>query len=181
MRSLVAAAFLLAASAGSVRAATGLEVVGVPADTEPLLQQRLAAELGYQRDDPLATSAQPAPWFWQRRSPDLQIRVVFSRFYASTYHRTLFPLVAARYAYQVTAEGTACLFDPHGDSLLAALPFEFSWERPVHYQFLGIQPEAASVKVSSPVQYRLEAEAMAALTTEIARKIRRARQQLRED
>jgi hypothetical protein len=76
-------------------------------------------------------------------------------------------MVAARYTYQLLAEGTSAVYSPDGDSLLFRSPFNFRFERPVAYQVVGVKPDLPSAQMNARTHYLLETEALDSLTRQL--------------
>jgi hypothetical protein len=150
-----------------------LEVSGLPPGAEPQLRAALAAQLELATGGDLRIDEPSFDWFWRARPDSLYLRVRFEHYYAGRHRRTLIPLLAARYAFRLDARGSVAFFTGGRDSLVATIPFEFDWERPIVYQFLGAAPDAASAQPRAPEWHRLEQEALRALTVDLARKLKR--------
>jgi hypothetical protein len=147
----------------------GLEVWGVPQGTAPVLAERLHTALLYASTEPVTTGPATRQWFWQPVPDDRHIRVVFTHYYSGEKHKVVLPMVSARYSYQLTAEGTAAVYSPEGDSLVFRSPFRFRFERPVSYQVVGENSDLPSAKMSAKTQYLLECEALDSLTGVLVR------------
>lgn len=145
----------------------GLEVRGVPDEIAPEITRKLHTALLYASERPVYTGPAVRDWFWQHDVYDRQIRVVFTHYYCGEEQRIVLPMVAARYSFTLSAEGTSAVYSPHGDSLLFHTPFSFHFERPVAYQVVGVKSDLPSAQMSARTHYLLEAEALDSLTRQL--------------
>jgi hypothetical protein len=159
----------------------GLVVDGLPEGLAPEIQTRLGSELSTSTTEPMVVISPSSAWFWAKPDADYFIRVEFRHYFLGRHQKMLIPLLAARYAIRMDASGVVVLRRSSDDSLLASIPFRFQWERPIHYQMLGITPDAASTQADATSYYLMQQRALDALTRKLAEKIRHAHRALREE
>lgn len=160
---------------------TGLVVKGLPDGLAPEIQNRLGSELSSNSQHPMTVVSPSSAWFWAQPEAEHFIVVEFRHYFLGRRQKTLIPLLAARYAIRMDASGVVVLRRTRDDSLLASIPFEFEWERPIHYQMLGITPDAASTQADATSYYLMEQRALDSLTEQLAEQIRNAHKALKED
>lgn len=166
---------------GAAASSTGLVVKGLPEGLAPEIQTRLGSELSSDIHHPMTVISPSSGWFWAQPKAEQFIVVEFRHYFLGRRQKTLLPLIASRYAIRMDASGVVILRRSRDDSLLASIKFEFEWERPIHYQLLGITPDAASTQADATSYYLMQQRALDELTEQLSEIIRTAHKSLKED
>ncbi len=166
---------------GAAVSTTGLVVRGLPEGLAPEIQTRLGSELSSDPHYPMTVISPSSAWFWAQPKAEHFIVVEFRHYFLGRRQKTLLPLIASRYAIRMDASGVVVLRRSRDDSLLASIRFDFDWERPIHYQLMGITPDAASTQADATSYYLMQQRALDALTDKLSELIRRAHKSLKEE